>query len=143
VTPRALEIVVDDDPPAEDIAALDARLDESIHDATGRRAVQPVAVFARDATGDLLGGVHGWCWGACCELVSLWVDERERGSGLGRKLLQTAEDAASARGCRQLVLFTHSREIPSLYLRANYDVVAVIDDYPEGMRAYWLRKSLS
>ena len=80
----------------------------------------------------------------CCdvELVSLWVSEPMRGRGLGRALLTAAEDRARARGCHQVVLFTHAFQTPKLYLDSGYDVVGEVEDYPAGSAAYWFRKRL-
>jgi GNAT superfamily N-acetyltransferase len=132
---------VEDDPAADDIAAVDDALATFTVNAAGHGAPRPLAVFARRGDG-IVGGIHGWTWGGCCELASLWVNEPMRGRGLGRALLTAAEDQARARGCHQVVLFTHSFQTPALYLGSGYDVVGEVEDYPAGSAAYWFRKRL-
>jgi ribosomal protein S18 acetylase RimI-like enzyme len=102
----------------------------------------PLAVFARDGGGTVVGGVHGWMWGGRYELVSLWVDEPLRNRGLGSSLLTEAEGAAQLRGCRQVVVLTHHVQAPDLYRRAGYSLVGKVTDHPASGAAYWFRKRL-
>ena len=133
---------VEDDPDPADVAALDDRLNAFTVRVTGHDDARPLAVMARTATGDLTGGIHGWTWGGCCELVSLWVDEPQRGHGVGRALLAHAEEAARRRGCTQVVLFTHADQAPALYRESGYELVATVEGYPAGSAAHWFRKPL-
>ena len=136
-----LAISVEDDPDPDDVTALDDRLAAFTIGVTGHAPPQPLGVFAREH-GSLAAGIHGWTWGGCCELVTLWVDEPRRGRGLGRALLEAAEARARARGCRQVVLLTHAVQAPGLYTSAGYELVGEVDDYPTGSAAYWFRKRL-
>jgi ribosomal protein S18 acetylase RimI-like enzyme len=132
---------VEDHSAGDDVAAVDDALAAFTVAAAGQGAPRPLAVFARRGR-SIIAGIHGWTWGGCCELVSLWVSEPMRGRGLGRALLRAAEDRARARGCHQVVLFTHAFQTPDLYLGSGYDVVGEIEDYPAGSAAYWFRKRL-
>ena len=136
------EIDVIDEPRLPDIEFLEARLDAFSVIMSGHADARRLAVLARDAEDRIVGGIHGWTWGGCCEVVSLWVDERARGGGLGTMLLSMAETAACRRGCHQVVAFTHGGQEPDLYVDARYEVVGMIDDYPRGSTAFWFRKRL-
>src|SRR5947207_1211671 len=81
-----------------DIAVLDDRLSAFTIAESGHDDVRPVAVFARDGDGNVVAGIHGWTWGQCCELVTLWVEEPCRGKGIARTLLGAAEQEARDRG---------------------------------------------
>ena len=63
---------------------------------TGVDAFHQVAIFVRDASGAIRGGITGGVWGGWLHIVALWVDEPLRGHGLGTRLLLAAE--AEARG---------------------------------------------
>lgn len=52
----------------------------------------------------------------CAELQKLYLADGLKGRGLGRQLLETAEDAARTLGYRRLYLETHSALVPALRL---------------------------
>ena len=133
---------VEEDPDAADVALLDDHLSAFTIAESGHDDVRPVAVFARDGDGHVVAGIHGWTWGHCCELVTLWVAEASRGQGMGRALLAAAEAEARDRGCIQVTLFTHGFQAPELYVREGYDVVGILDDYPAGSATYWFKKRI-
>ena len=132
---------VEDNPDADDIAFVDHAVEAFTLAASGHGSPAPLAVFARRGR-TIVAGIHGWTWGGCCELVSLWVTEPLRRCGLGRALLTAAEDQARARGCHQVVIFTHAFQAPELYAASGYELVGEVDDYPAGSAAYWFRKRL-
>lgn len=53
---------------------------------------------------------------ACAELQKLYLTDGLKGRGLGRRLLERAEDAARTLGYRRLYLETHSALVPALRL---------------------------
>ncbi|HEY3142090.1 MAG TPA: GNAT family N-acetyltransferase [Acidimicrobiales bacterium] len=136
-----LVLQVEDDPGDDDIACLDDSLRAFTVAAAGHDPPRSLAVFAR-RDGIVVAGIHGWTWGECCELVSLWVSEPLRRRGLGHTLLAAAEAEARRRRCQQVVLFTHADQAPQLYLRSGYELVGHVRGYPVGSAAYWFRKRL-
>src|SRR4051812_11481179 len=120
-------------PSRPELVTLDALVDESLAAMTGHVG-SPLGIVVR-ADGKVVAGVHGLIWGGCCELVSIWVDDGYRHGGLGRRLLDAVEADARRRECDQLVLFTHYDGEPALYLRAGFEVVGRLPDYPVGHTA--------
>lgn len=53
---------------------------------------------------------------ACVELQKLYLTDSLKGRGLGRRLLEAAENAARTLGYRRLYLETHSALVPALRL---------------------------
>src|SRR4051794_24392188 len=148
-----MKLVVEDEPSPDDVAVLEAHVARQNAEATGHgaEAERQLAIFVRNEPTDggepgaIRAGVYGWTWAGCCELQHLWVDEAERGRGLGTQLLDAAEAEAARRGCTQVVLFTHAANAGTngeRYTRRGYELVGRVDDYPAGDAALWYRKDL-
>jgi GNAT superfamily N-acetyltransferase len=132
-----------EEPSLADIEYLEEQLYEFNKAATGITDGRSLGVFIRDATQRIVAGVAGHTWGATCELRQVWVAEPLRRQGVGRSLLAEAEAEAIRRGCRQLVLTTHSFQAPLFYEKFGFTVVAEVSEYPRGHSQVVLRKLLS
>ena len=137
------ELELSDEPSRDDVQFLDDRLYEFNVAATGMADGRLLAIFARDSSDAIVGGVYGWTWGRCCEVRYLWVDEKWRGQRLGSRLLAAAEAEARARGALQIVLDTHSFQAPEFYARLGFERVGSITDYPLGYEKIYMRKRLA
>lgn len=130
------------EPSQADVEFLEDRLYEHNARTTGIDDGRTLGVFLRDDSGRLMAGAAGHTWGETCELKQLWVEPELRGQGVGRALLEEAETEAVRRGCKQIVLSTHSFQAPELYQRLGYEVLAEIPDYPRGHANVMMRKRL-
>ena len=137
-----MNLVVTDNPPPDFVAELDDRIYEFNVAATGISDGRLLAVSVKDPQGKLIAGLSGHSWGGTCEIKLFWVIENERGSGLGSRLLKTAEAEARARGCDQIVLSTHSFQAPGFYAKFGFVEAGRVYDYPRGHDSIWLRKQL-
>jgi GNAT superfamily N-acetyltransferase len=99
-------------------------------------------VSLRDEAGRLVGGLYGWTWGGCAFVDLLWVDEARRRTGLGSRLLASAEDEARSRGCTQVLLSTHTFQAPDFYAARGYREMGRYENYPEGGAQIHLAKPL-
>jgi GNAT superfamily N-acetyltransferase len=97
-----------EEPSTADIEFLEDRLYEFNAGTTGISDGRSLGVFLRDEAKNIVAGVAGHTWGETCELRQVWVAASIRGRGLGRRLIAEAEAEALRRGCRQLVLATHT-----------------------------------
>lgn len=140
-TPAGLAIDTFDAAPPALLQAVDDGLESHNHAVAPLQDVVPLAAIARDAGGRVRGGAVGRTWGACCELLQLWVAEDQRSQGLGTRLLQQFEQAARARGCTVFYLTTLSFQAPDFYRRRGYAVAAEIAGYPNGIRKYLMQHS--
>jgi len=125
---------------------LRERLDKEISAfnaaATGYADGRLLCIAVRDDSGDLLAGLFGWTWGGCGYIDLLWVRSDQRGSGLGSRLLATAEEEIARRGCDRVVLSTHSFQAPGFYARFGYEECGRARGYPRGYDQIYLAKSL-
>jgi len=131
-----------EEPSSTDIEFLEDQLYEYYVATTGISDGRSLGVFLRDESMNIVAGAAGYTWGETCELRQVWVAAPLRGRGLGRRLMDEVEAEAVRRGCRQLVLTTHTFQAPEFYRKLGFDVVSVLPDFPHGYSALVLRKPL-
>jgi len=131
-----------DAPDREDLQFLEDRIDEENMARTGITDARLLTILVREQPDGIVAGLHGWTWGACCEIKTLWVHERWRKRGLGTCLMVAAENEARARGATQIVLSTHSFQAPDFYRRLGFEPVGRIENHPVGHESIHLRKRL-
>lgn len=122
---------------------LSDRLTEFNMAATGIHDGRGLAITVRDEPdGAIVAGLSGFTWGGMCKVRLLWVRDDWRGRGLGGRLMDAAEAEARARGCRQIMLETHSFQAPDFYRARGFEIVGTVEDYPAGYRYFMLVKRL-
>jgi ribosomal protein S18 acetylase RimI-like enzyme len=141
MTPPPLAFTTTDTPPEDRLLAVDAGLERHNHAAAPLAHVRPLAAFATDDSGTVVGGAVGRTWGKCCELLQLWVAPEHRSRGVGSRLLLDFEARARARGCGVFYLTTLSFQAPEFYRRHGYDVLARIAGYPEGIVKFLMHRT--
>jgi len=141
-TAPTLTLELTDTPAAADLAVVDAGLETSNRAAADLDAVQPLAVFVRDAHGQVVGGLRARSWGRAAEIQQLWVHPDLRLRGLGLRLMRTAEAALVARGCTLAYLETFSWQAPWLYLRCGFEIAAQFEGMPRLGVKYVMHKHL-
>jgi putative oxidoreductase len=140
VTPP--EFVPETNPGPEQVQYLEDRIYEYNAAATGIADGDWLAIFVRDDSGRIVAGICGNTWGGCCEIRQFWVEESQRGRGVGTGLLAAAEHEARRRGCTQIMLMTFSFQAPAFYARRGFITVTVLDGYRGGHRNLLMRKRL-
>jgi GNAT superfamily N-acetyltransferase len=141
MTPAALVFRTTDTPPEDCLLAVDAGLEQHNQAAAPLSAVVPLASFATEPSGQLVGGAVGRTWGRCCELLQLWVAPQLRGAGVGSRLLREFEAHARTRGCNVFYLTTLSFQAPEFYRKHRYVVLAQICGYPNGITKYLMQRT--
>ncbi|WP_064603459.1 GNAT family N-acetyltransferase [Photobacterium sp. J15] len=86
-------------------------------------------------TADLL-----WEW---LYIDELWVDESCRGTGMGKQLIERAEEYAKTHELSGLWLWTQSWQAPVFYQRLGFEEFTRFENFPTGHSRIGLRKSLS
>jgi ribosomal protein S18 acetylase RimI-like enzyme len=138
---QPIEYTSTDAPSEALLAAVDAGLEHYNFGAAPLLAdVSRIASCAMDPSGRLIGGAVGRTWGACCELLQLWVQAEHRSAGVGSRLILEFESRARARRCHVFYLTTLSFQAPDFYRRHGYGVLAKIDGYPDGIVKYLMHK---
>jgi len=136
-------LFVTDKPEAAALAHLSDGLDQFNIAATGIADRRPLAVLAEDPdTHEVLGGVTGRTSLGLLFLDVFFLPETLRGSGLGSRILQMAEDEGRRRGCRSAVLYTISFQAPEFYKLHGWRVFGEIACDPPGTHRIFLTKNL-
>lgn len=133
-------IELTDQPPPQARDVISAGLMDFNRRLLGDPQVKPLALLLRSTDSAVIGGMWartGFQW-LFVEL--LFVPEPLRGRGLGRDLLDRAEQEARRRGCVGAWLETFSAQSRTLYERCGYTVFGEIPDYPPGNVRTFLRK---
>jgi ribosomal protein S18 acetylase RimI-like enzyme len=123
-------------------AFLDARIYEFNSQATGYFDGESFSSTRLDASGVIRAGTYGYTWGGCAYVSYLWVDESQRGRGIGSALLAAVETYARSRGCEVIFLATHSFQAPGFYDRLGYTRQSILHDHPVGHSSLVFAKRL-
>ena len=137
-----VRLVERDEAAPEEIRRLVNGIAAHATDALGDPGFHPIAVFAEDEAGEIVGGVTGtvnWTW---LSIKLLWVAPDLRGRGLGRRLITAIEDLGRRRGCRRAHVDTLGFQAPGFYERLGYEPFAELPDYAPGHPRVYFEKRL-
>jgi GNAT superfamily N-acetyltransferase len=101
-----------------------------------------IGIFKRDDKGQIIASLIAerfWQW---MLIDMVWVEETHRKSGLGRALMQEAEDKARAWGCNGIYLWTNSWQAPDFYPKLGYTQFADMPNFPAGHHRLGFMKRL-
>jgi len=136
-------ISVDANPDSKDMQFISDSLSSDAETGAGMsKNFLKLGLFIRDSAGAITGGLIAdiaWGWLYIC---NLWLTDGLRGRGFGRQLLETAEEEAKKRGCRNAYLETFSFQARPFYEKLGYEVYGTLEDMPPGHRRYLMKKRL-
>ncbi|MNZ51581.1 acetyltransferase [compost metagenome] len=103
---------------------------------------EEVNLCLKNDNGDIIAGlISAVCWN-WMEIDILWVEEKNRQQGLGKRLLHEAEKIAKSKECTLIKLNTFSFQAPEFYEKYGYKEIAVIENAPLGSNHYYFIKDL-
>ncbi|MFN3068142.1 GNAT family N-acetyltransferase [Serratia sp. J2] len=102
-----------------------------------------IGVFVLDDQGNKLAGLTGSTVGRWLSIELLWVSDTLRGEGVGRKIIQTAEQQAIAAGCRYARVDTFSFQARPFYEKQGYQLQMTLHNYPVEHERYFFTKTLT
>ena len=103
---------------------------------------EPYRILMKDTENRIVAGILTKVYLKCMFVDLLYLDPQYRKSGLGTRLLKEAEAHARQLGCTFIHLDTFSFQAIDFYKRQGYEVFGVIDDYPDEIKRYFLKKTL-
>lgn len=104
------------------------------------RKTKVFSAFMHNESNEAIGGIIvSFLWDGM-HIDSLWVDESMRNQGLGRELIEIAENEAKSRGCKVAYTDTFTWQAPEFYKKMGYTVYGKLDDFPEGFSLTYVQK---
>lgn len=118
-------------------AGLGRYVDECIGD---KRDGIRIKLAIKDRTDHVIGGLLAFTTMRNLVIERIWVDERYRGMGLGRKLAMEAERRAKQSGCIAVQTYALSFQAPGFFRSLGYEVFGISNGYPDPFQEYYLIK---
>jgi GNAT superfamily N-acetyltransferase len=87
----------------------------------------------------ILTGYTRWRW---LLIDTVWVSDKYRGKGMGKRLIEKAEGEARKRGARNAHLYSFSFQAPGFYRKLGYREFGRLKGFPKGHSCHWLTKAL-
>ncbi len=141
-----MDIEVTSTPERDDLAVLSRGIQSYnqrfLPDEVALEADNYFAVFARDAHGQVCGGIRANAFWDYCIIELLWLADNCRGHGVGRQLLEAAEAHALAQGFSAVRVETLDFQAKPFYEKLGYTVYGELADHPKGHTTYCLVKRL-
>ena len=99
------------------------------------------AIYIKNDSEDVIGGISGEIFGNWMDIDYLVVHESLRRNGLGRELLQKAEDLAIRSNCKNIFLNTFDFQGKDFYPKFGFKEVYVKRQYPlTGTQHFFVKK---
>lgn len=98
----------------------------------GKPSYRRLVLSARDGAGRIVGGLTGELYWNALYIELLWLEERARKGGLGRRLMQEAEKRARRAGKDLIFLNTYTFQAPGFYRKLGFRSFGRIRNYPRG-----------
>ena len=138
-----IEISHNFDPSGDDLAPLRQRFHEFVQ--AGMPGLPDEDedrhfLFSMERDGEFIGAICGSVYWDGLEIDTLWVDDNYRGQGLGRRLVEEAENYAREQGA--VIAFLKTVEAGEFYQRLGYETFGVLEDRPIGTLLYHMKKRL-
>lgn len=100
------------------------------------------AVFAKNDSGEVEGGIRATGFWNYCIIELLWLSQDSRGLGIGAKLMAAAEQYALEQGFKYMRTETLSFQARPFYEKLGFKVFGELPDHPKGHTTYCLIKEL-
>ncbi len=103
-----------------------------------------LSYIALNEVSDIIGGINAsLVWASSLSIHQLWVDDKFRDHGIGRKLLLTAENEARRQGAQMAHLDTLEFQALAFYQKQGYEIFGTLEGSPcKGHKRYYMKKAL-
>lgn len=137
---QELTLTLEESPSPDDVRIIDEGLDEYNLSFVPPHDYRPLAVFLRNAEGEVVGGAYGGTYWGWLYVKYLWIAEEYRARGYGRQLMEAAHAEAARRGCQRCHLDTLDFQALRFYQQLGYQIFGILEDCPPGHQRFFLHK---
>ena len=102
----------------------------------------PLGIYYENDQGEKQAGLVGETFGNWLCIHYLFVAEQLRGQGVGKKLIESAEETAKKRGSKYAFVDTFSFQAPGFYEKLGFKEVFALKNYPYTEARYYYTKEL-
>src|SRR5208283_1727573 len=138
-----LRFTVVTNPPPDRARLISDPLIDFNESRAGNRRVKNFALFAKDASGVVLGGLLGSTHWNHFFVSALFVHARFRKVGIGWELMKRAEALALEHRCDAIFLDTFDFQAHGFYEKLGFEVFGVLENYPPGHNRFYMVKQLT
>lgn len=101
-----------------------------------------LSILLKNENNDIVAGILSKIYLKSNFVEVFWIDESIRRMGFGSKLLSEIERISKDKGCSFIHLDTFSFQALGFYQKMGYSMFATLDDYPDDIKRYYLKKFL-
>lgn len=138
-----MEIVFEFQPSEKDFSFLEQKVFNFNCLKVDNYSYDKLIIKAIDKADCIIAGIHAQIGGGWLYIANLWVDEKHRGKGIGKKLLGLAEKAASEKRCHGIYLYTYSFQNPRFYEKLGYRIFGKLEKFCGEHTKYFMKKILA
>jgi GNAT superfamily N-acetyltransferase len=102
-----------------------------------------LSISLHDGDTNCVGGLYGRTDYSWLFIELIFVPESMRGQGIGRELMEMAEQEAVARNCHGAWLDTFEFQARAFYEKLGYKVFGELPHFPDSFSRYFMRKILT
>jgi ribosomal protein S18 acetylase RimI-like enzyme len=129
-------------PSPQAIEALLKGLQQHAKQTIGKTSFEPFGFLTHDDQGVLTAGCTGVFMYGVSNIRLLWVNETERGKGLGKSLMEKAELFSKENNCRYITVETFNWQAKGFYEKMGYKAELSFNGYDNDSTFYFFRKKI-
>jgi ribosomal protein S18 acetylase RimI-like enzyme len=137
-----MKIFTEFSPPLNEIEFLEKKLFQHNCLEIENYAYEQFIIKSVNDSNSIIAGIHCQIGGGWLYIASLWVDEKYRQQGLGKKLLGQAEEIAIQNKCTGIYLYTYSFQSPAFYENLGYHIFGTLENFCNRNAKLYMKKIL-
>lgn len=140
---KPFQILYKENPDPNESAALRDGILEEVKIIGIKPDFQDFGLFIKDEKGEVVGGIDGTSFHGSLVVSNLWVKAAYRKTGMGKRLVEEAENLAKRRGCSFVLISTFDFfGVLPFYKKMGYEVEWTREGYDQGATRYYLKKNV-